>query len=93
MRHARPDYQERWPRDPALDDPSLLKSGGTPIAEDEPVMLFRAQGRNFPRLLQAYARMLREDPKADADIVWAVERHAEEALLWQAEHGCKTPDL
>lgn len=38
MIHARPDYNRF--QDPAIDDPSLLGEGSTPIRVDEPVMLF-----------------------------------------------------
>lgn len=41
MIHARDDYNRI--QDPAVDNPSMLGAGSTPIAEDEPVFLIRAQ--------------------------------------------------
>lgn len=40
MKHARPDYNRI--QDPGLHEPSLVREGATPIAEDEPVFLLRA---------------------------------------------------
>lgn len=91
MIHARKDYNRF--QDPALDDPSLLSEGSTPIGADEPVMLFRAQDRHFIPLLEAYARLLCADSKAGSDIVYAVEQHIEQARKWQRNHATKTPDL
>lgn len=41
MIHARSDYNRI--QDPAVDDPSLLSEGSTPIGVDEPVFLLRAK--------------------------------------------------
>jgi hypothetical protein len=91
MKHARPDYQRI--QDPAVDDPSLLAPGATPIGADEPVMLFRAQDRHFCGLLADYKARLELDPAASAEIIDAVAAQIREGRAWQAVRGCKTPDL
>jgi hypothetical protein len=91
LKHARPDYNRI--QDPALQDPLLLGAGSTPIGEDEPVMLFRAQDRLFISVLHHYAARLQNTVGVDPAMVEAVERQIEAARTWQAEHGCKTPDI
>jgi hypothetical protein len=94
MIHARSDYDRI--QDPAVDNPSLLSPGSTPIAPSEPVVLFRAQDKFMPEVLRAYAKMLENQPgyspaldKVQAsvlDFIPVVE-------TWQEAHGCKLPDL
>lgn len=91
MIHARPDYNRI--QDPALEDPSLLGEGSTPIGEDEPVFLLRAQDKNFIPMLVRYEALLREDPKCDPGMVTAVETQRCRAAAWQQVNGSKTPDL
>ena len=95
MIHARKDYNRM--QDPALADPSLLGPGATPIAQDEPVCLFRAQDKHFIEVLKAYRHLVNTDYKSDNDeamrIINSIDEHIARAKEWQAEHGCKTPDL
>lgn len=91
MIHARKDY-DRF-QDPALSEPSLLGEGSTPIAPDEPVILFRAQDKNFVNILLAYHKMLCADLSTREDIITAVEQHICLSTKWQANHAVKTPDL
>ena len=53
MIHARSDYDRI--QDPAVNDPSLLSEGSTPIGEDEPVFLIRAKDKYAVMCLQAWA--------------------------------------
>jgi hypothetical protein len=95
MVHARPDYQRM--QDPALEDPALLGEGSSPIGADEPVMLFRARDKHFVAVLLAYRQLLVGDPDMQVDKLWpmltALGQHIVRAKEWQAEHGCKRPDL
>ena len=72
---------------------ALLPKNKKPLGKEEPVMLFRAQDKHFIPLLQAYANMLRNDPKVKSDIVTEVEGHIRLALEWEKTHSTKTPDL
>lgn len=87
MKHAREDYNRI--QDPALHDSSLLSPGSTPIAEDEPVFLLRAQDWTAPQAVLAWARMQQEGSPA-ADLA---RQHAERMREWQMAHGCKMADL
>lgn len=91
MIHARLDYQRI--QDPALHDPSLLAAGATPIGEDEPVMLFRAQDKYFPAVLHYYRALLEHDPLVSSEMTTAVEDQILAGEDWAAAHGAKTPDL
>ena len=91
MVHAREDYQRF--QDPALDDPSLLGEGGTPVGADEPVMLFRAQDCYFVAVLTAYYGLLCQDFSVGDEMLDAVLGHIELAKEWQANHATKTPDI
>jgi hypothetical protein len=97
MIHARPDYMRF--QDPALRDPSLLTDDHSPIASDEPVMLFRAKDKHFIGVLMDYMQRIehsqltsKERSKAD-DVITSVRRHIELAGKWQKENGTKNPDL
>lgn len=99
MIHARADYDRI--QDPATrygDDPDCRETWGmsptaTPIGIDEPVILFRAQDKHFVKVLDHYREMLLRDGAHDPRMVESVERHIELANRWQADNGCKTPDL
>lgn len=88
MIHARKDYSRF--QDPALKDPSLLGEGSTPIAEDEPVMLFRAQDENFIAVVQFYRDLIWKKARPVGDLCNA---QIERAKQWQKKHGAKTPDV
>jgi hypothetical protein len=80
MKHARADYDR-------IQDPEGK------IGQDEPVMLFRAQDKHFPKVLAYYLMLLGKDAEARPDILTAVVGQIRAGQRWQAEHGCKTPDL
>lgn len=80
MIHARHDYNR-------FQDP-LGK-----IPADEPVMLFRAQDKHFTKLLSYYLLLLGKDENADVEMIRVCAEHIRLAQQWQAERGCKTPDL
>ena len=90
MIHARKDY-DRF-QDPALADPSLLSPGSSPIAADEPVMLFRAKDYTAPRVLLAYADLLIA-ACAERHMIEAVLRHAVLMLEWQRANPPRLPDM
>jgi len=90
MRHARADYIRF--QDPALENPSLLSEGSTAIAEDEPVMLFRAKDRLFVSVLEHYKRELFRI-EAAPNMIYAVDEHIEEAREWQLLNGTHVPDM
>lgn len=88
MIHARDDYNRI--QDPAIQDPSLLGEGCTPIGEDEPVMLFRAKDKHFKAVLDFYRDLTWKESLAIANLV---NVQIDRAARWQREHGTKTPDL
>lgn len=90
MKHARSDYDRI--QDPAVEDPSLLSSGSTPIGEDEPVFVLRARDKFFVPILQEYLHFLRLN-SAPFAMKRAVSKHIELAEEWQRNHGCKMPDM
>lgn len=91
MKHARKDYDRI--QDPALADPSLLSPGSTPIGEEEPVFLLRAQDKYFLPMLRQYIIFLATDGDGDPKTTTLLYEHHHRAKLWQDEHGCKAPDL
>lgn len=89
MIHARDDYNRI--QDPGVENPSLLPKGATPIAEDEPVFLIRAQDRLSVEALEYYAFLagragLHEIAAATLDQVHRIR-------LWQVDNPSKLPDL
>lgn len=92
MIHAREDYNRI--QDPATD-PSFyidLPEGCTPIAQDEPVFLLRAQDRLMNEMLAHYLSLLMQ-AGASTEMRIAVRAHATRVREWQDAHGCKVPDL
>ncbi len=89
MKHARQDYNRF--QDPALQDSSLLGSGSTPVKEDEPVMLFRAQDTHFLKVLNYYAIVL--EFNRNKDVAESVRKHIELAKEWRKSNNVKEPDL
>lgn len=88
MIHARKDYNRF--QDPALDDPSLLSVGSTPIGKDEPVMLFRAQDRHAATVVSFYAGLLEADLLVDPMMSSKVKQHSLKMAAWPSR---KTPDM
>ena len=60
------------------------------IGNDEPVMVFRAQDRLLPLVIQSYWELCRDagSPQAHLDGLDAFRREIED---WQAGHYTKTP--
>jgi hypothetical protein len=80
MIHARKDY------DP-IQDPRGK------IAEDEPVILFRAKDKHMPLILDIYANLVANDREADAAIIQSVRQHAGRARAWQMSNIVHAPDM
>jgi len=55
MLHARPDYNRI--QDPAVEDSSLLSPGSTPIGENEPVFILRAQDITAAAIVREWAAL------------------------------------
>lgn len=89
MIHARKDYDRI--QDPGLADPSLISSGSSPIAEDEPVFIVRAKDISAPETVRAWAR-LNLDNHGDPALSGLAFRHALLMEQWQAQNGSKTAD-
>ena len=88
MKHARPDY-DRF-QDPALSNPSLLGEGGTPIGEDEPVFILRAQDVHAAATVAYYAMRLGKDINVDPEMAAVCVKWAHEMAKWMPQ---KHPDM
>lgn len=89
MLHARKDYNRF--QDPALSDPSLLSDGSTPIAQDEPVFILRAQDKHAAAVVAYYAMRLAKDENVDPHM-------AKICFDWSLHMRCwpgakKSPDM
>lgn len=62
----------------------------TPIADDEPVVVFRAQDKLLPDLLEVYRALAiaAGSPPAHMDLI---ERAQANIAAWQAEHHTQVP--
>jgi len=89
MLHARKDYNRI--QDPALQDPSLLSEGSSPIAEDEPVFLVRASDQAFVPTLNAWidAHLACYGSQVMTD---AVKKHIRKAVEWQKKNRYELAD-
>jgi hypothetical protein len=92
VKHARPDYQKRFGKDPAVDDPTLLEPGSSAIGYDEPVFLLRAKDKLAPHNLLDYAARA-EESGVDSAVVKAARDQARAMQDWQEKNGCKLPDV
>jgi hypothetical protein len=79
MVHARTDYNR-------IQDPEKL------IADDEPVMLFRAKDNLAPAILAQYADYLKMF-HASQHMIDSVLAQEAKMRQWQRTHGCKLPDM
>lgn len=61
------------------------------IGEDEPVMVFRAQGALLPEVISFYAQRCREEGSPDRHLEW-LRRAFDTVQAWQEGHPTKTPD-
>lgn len=89
MIHARSDYNRI--QDPAVNDPSLLSDGSTPIGDDEPVFLVRAKDQAFIDVVGAWIESHRKAGGSD-QMIEAAAFHLGTALHWRSKHGTKVAD-
>lgn len=89
MIHARSDYDRI--QDPALDDPSLLSAGSSPIGKDEPVFLVRAKDKAFLAAVQAWMQE-HLDEGGDPIMHKAMAAHLGRAIAWREKNGTKVAD-
>jgi len=90
MIHSRKDYMRI--QDPALDDRNLLSQGSTPIAEDEPVLLLRAQDLHFIGVINNYrSRLVAEG--GHEGMVESLDHLFNLAVNWRNTHTVKSPDI
>ncbi len=91
MIHARKDYDRV--QDPALEDPTLLGDGSTPIGKDEPVFLLRAKDRHASAVVAYYAMLLAKDPDVDSEMAKLCLEWSTRMRDWGIERGSKAPDM
>ena len=89
MIHARSDYDRI--QDPALNDPSLLSEGSSPIGKDEPVFLLRASDQAFSDAVVAWMKA-HVDAGGDPEVAKAAAKHLGSAIAWQGKNRCKLAD-
>ncbi len=67
---------------------SLTKLDGTPLPEDEPIMIFRAKDKFLPDLLRKYQEMGKAAGSPEA---WAsgVQERIDQIETWQKENPDK----
>jgi hypothetical protein len=85
MIHARKDYNRI--QDPAVTNPALLAPGATPIAEDEPVFLLRAQDETAAATVRLWAAL---NTQGDPNAVQLALEHARKMDAWAKK---KTADV
>ena len=92
MIHARDDYNRI--QDPALDDPSLLGDGCSPIGKDEPVFLLRCKDKHFQEMCRHYMAAVAQDHEnGDYRLIESLTKHILLAVQWQNANGMKAPDM
>lgn len=74
-------------------DGDITKNDGTPVPEDEPLMLFRGKDRLLPDLIDQYAEMC-ANAGSPEEHVQTLKEKAESVREWQNNHpdSVKTPD-
>lgn len=60
------------------------------IADDEPVVVFRAQDKLLPEVLAFYRRACQEHGSPDRHLA-AIDDAAAYVVAWQADHHTQTP--
>ena len=68
-----------------------LNEGHTPLAEDEPVFVFRAQDQLMPSVLAYYAELCQSVGSPESHVS-AIGEHRERVIAWQTINGCRVPD-
>jgi hypothetical protein len=71
----------------------ITKLDGTPIPEDEPLILFRGKDKLLPQLLEQYQQLCREAGSPEAHIS-TMQSDIDGIKEWQASHQdkVKVPD-
>lgn len=69
---------------------TVEKVRSTPIGEDEPVVVFRAQDKLLPRLLGKYYVLCQEDG-CSAEHLKAVHQALRSVTMWQDRNPSKRP--
>jgi hypothetical protein len=71
----------------------ITKLDGTPIPEDEPLILFRGKDKLLPGLLESYKKLC-QDAGSPQEQIDAVEKRNEIIKAWQAANPdkIKIPD-
>ena len=71
----------------------ITKLDGTPIPQDEPLILFRGKDKLLPVLLEQY-RQLCQDAGSPQQQLESIERQIQEIKAWQEKNQekVKTPD-
>lgn len=63
----------------------IQKLDGTPIPDDEPLMLFRGKDSILPALLEQYLKLCQE-AGSPPEHLNGIRQHSEELRAWQAAH-------
>ena len=69
----------------------LTKLDGTPIPDDEPLMLFRAKDTLLPKLLEQYHELCKEAGSPEEHLS-DLQEQIDLIRDWQAAHSATTPD-
>ena len=69
----------------------LTKLDGTPIPDDEPVLLFRAKDALLPKLLEHYLELCMEAGSPEEHLS-DLREQIDLIRDWQGAHSAKTPD-
>ena len=67
----------------------ITKLDGTPVPDDEPLILFRAQDRLLPELLDLYVQ-LRQQAGSSAEGIAALQKHVDKIKRWQRQNPDRT---
>lgn len=78
-------------RNNAIFSKYAISQDANPIAEDEPVILFRARDYLAPLVLDQYVMLNKQI--GNVEMAETVERHAVRMREYQDEHGHKKPDV
>lgn len=71
----------------------ITKLDGTPVPEDEPLILFRAKDACVPEMLEHYSKLCKEKGSPEAHVAH-LDAYIEKMKQWQADHQdrVKIPD-
>jgi len=71
-------------------DGTIIKNDGTPIPDDEPLFLFRAQDKLLPEVLSFYKK-LRIKHGASEETIKKMDEQTKRIIEWQKNHYTKLP--